>query len=164
MLHARWCAVGDVYVRGLARALGRTPVAVKAIHEGSPSRLSANECPQWASDGLERDALRALRGRELSLHVLFIVPEHHQRGVAEDARESARLVPSRDFGLEPHLAATSSEIDDRPWHVWVPALIEGHRVPLRQAEQVRHALGVNQIVGIDLPHHALKTTTVDRLR
>ena len=66
---------------------------------------------------------------------------------------SPRLRPHFSFLMRPQLAATPLEIDDQPRRLCVAALAKRHRVPLREAEQLGHALHINDVVGVDVVAH-----------
>jgi hypothetical protein len=61
--------------------------------------------------------------------------------------------PPLDLGTEPKLDAALTEVDRRPWHVLVFPLVLEYRVAVREAQDIRHALGVEEIVGLDLRGH-----------
>jgi hypothetical protein len=61
--------------------------------------------------------------------------------------------PTDYFASEPHLAATASKINNGTRHVRVTALIQRHRVALRQAKNLGHSLSVDEVADIDLPRH-----------
>lgn len=63
------------------------------------------------------------------------------------------LAPSSNFRFLPETRPAGSQINHRPRHVRVTALIRAHAVALGQSEQVGHALCVDQILGVDLGAH-----------
>jgi len=62
--------------------------------------------------------------------------------------------PPLDLRTEPELDAPLAQIDGRPWHVFVLPLVLEHGVPVRQTEDIGDALGVEEIVCLDLRGHA----------
>ncbi len=62
--------------------------------------------------------------------------------------------PAFDVGLEPDLHAPVAEVENRAWHVRVPMLVDAHGVAVREAKQIGHAIGVDEIVDVDSLTHA----------
>jgi hypothetical protein len=71
------------------------------------------------------------------------------------------LCPSSDLRAKPELHATVPEVNDGAWHVGVASLIQADAVAMRQPEDVGHAGGVDEVLGVDPWSHALKATSVD---
>jgi hypothetical protein len=61
--------------------------------------------------------------------------------------------PALDLGTEPKLDSAVTEIDHRPWHVFIPALVEADAVAVGNAEKISDRLGVKQIFRRDLGTH-----------
>jgi hypothetical protein len=55
--------------------------------------------------------------------------------------------PPLDLRAEPELDAALAEVDRRPWHVFVLPLVLEHRVAVREAQDIRYALGVESAEG-----------------
>jgi hypothetical protein len=70
--------------------------------------------------------------------------------------------PSLDIGPQPEFDPTRPEIDDRARHVLVPSLIQIDAVAVGELENLCDALRIDEVVGIDLPSHTIKATSVDR--
>jgi hypothetical protein len=43
-------------------------------------------------------------------------------------------MPSLDLGSEPKARSTAAEIENWTWHVWVPAQILAHGIPVSETE------------------------------
>jgi hypothetical protein len=69
--------------------------------------------------------------------------------------------PSLDFGSEPQLHAASAELDDRPGHVVIAALVQADAVSVGEAQEVGDAVGVGQILRMHERGHDKKSTSVD---
>jgi hypothetical protein len=79
---------------------------------------------------------------------------------ATTALSSDPLSPSLDLGTEPELDASLTQVDDRLWHVVVPALVLKHGVAVGESEDVSDALCVEKILGSDAWRHASHPTFV----
>jgi hypothetical protein len=60
--------------------------------------------------------------------------------------------PGGDLRAEPKLDAALTEVEHRPRHVSVSLLVLEHRVPISEAEDLRHALRVDQVVSVGADH------------
>lgn len=60
--------------------------------------------------------------------------------------------PDGDLRAEPKLDAALTEVEHRPRHISVSLLVLEHRVPISEAEDLRHALRVDQVVSVDVDH------------
>ena len=58
-----------------------------------------------------------------------------------------------NLGLKPDLGAAVAELNHWSWHVAVPVLVDADGIPMCEAEQIGHAVGVKQIIGVDSPAH-----------
>ena len=62
--------------------------------------------------------------------------------------------PAFDVGLEPDLHAAVAEVEDGSWHIRVPMLVHAHGIAVREAKQLCHAIGVDEIIDVDSLAHA----------
>jgi hypothetical protein len=64
--------------------------------------------------------------------------------------------PAFNVRPEPDLDAAVAEVEDRPWHVRVPVLVDAHRRAVSEAKQLGHGIGVDEIVDVDSLAHAFR--------
>jgi hypothetical protein len=57
------------------------------------------------------------------------------------------------LGPQPEPRPASTEVDDGTWHLRVALLVAAHGIPVAQAQQIGHALGVDQILGSNSRGH-----------
>ena len=68
------------------------------------------------------------------------------------------------FCPEPHFAASFPQVDQRPRHIGIAALVKRHCVSLSEAEHVGHALGIDQFFYVYFSTHrpfSLQVLTVE---
>jgi hypothetical protein len=68
--------------------------------------------------------------------------------------------PLLDLRAEPELHAALAQVDDRAGHVRVAVLVDAHGVVARDAEDLRDAMSVEEVIDDDSPRHALQITSV----
>jgi hypothetical protein len=68
--------------------------------------------------------------------------------------------PALNLRAEPQLDAAFTEIDHGPWHVDVLPLVLEDGIAVREAEKVRHALGVDEILRFHPRRHSADPTSV----
>ena len=51
--------------------------------------------------------------------------------------------PALDLRPEPELDTPFAEVDDRAWHIHVPTLVQAYAVPMREADDLGDALGID---------------------
>jgi len=61
--------------------------------------------------------------------------------------------PSLHLSSQPEPRPSSTEVDDGTRHLRVALLVAAHGIPVAQAQQIGHALGVNQILGSNSRRH-----------
>lgn len=71
-------------------------------------------------------------------------------------RFAAGIGPSSDLRPKPQPRPSASQINDRPRHVRVPALVHADGVAVSQPEQLSDAVRVQKVLYIDLAAHSLR--------
>ena len=55
-------------------------------------------------------------------------------------------VPSLDLGSQPEAGAAGSKIEDRPWHVWIPALVLADGISVAEPQDPSDVVGIDEVV------------------
>jgi hypothetical protein len=79
-------------------------------------------------------------------------------GATSGTRATGRRLlgcPAFNVRPEPDLDAAVAEVEDRPWHVQVPVLVDADGVAVGEAQELSYAVGVDEIVDVDSLTHAL---------
>jgi hypothetical protein len=63
--------------------------------------------------------------------------------------------PSFDLGSEPQLRAAAAEVNHGAGHLVVARLVLADGIAVCKAKELSHALGVNEVVDVDLAAHAM---------
>jgi hypothetical protein len=66
---------------------------------------------------------------------------------------SRALRPRNDLGPEPQPCPTATQDHNRPRHVGIAALIDADRGALREAQEFRNTLCVDEVLGVDSRRH-----------
>ena len=61
--------------------------------------------------------------------------------------------PTLDLWAQPEFHPAIPEIHDGARHVFIPALVQADAVAVRQGEQVRNGLGIEEVFGGDAGRH-----------
>jgi hypothetical protein len=62
-------------------------------------------------------------------------------------------IPVLDLRPQPEAGAARAEIEHWPWHVFEPALVLAHGVPVGQAEDASDVVGVDELINDDSSSH-----------
>jgi len=62
-------------------------------------------------------------------------------------------MPALDLGTKPEHRSAATEVDHRPWHVWVARLVLADRVPVSKTQDLGNVVGVDQVVDEDSSGH-----------
>ena len=79
-------------------------------------------------------------------------------GATSGTRAAGRRLlgcPAFNVRPEPDLDTAVAEVEDRPWHVRVPVLVDADAVAVSEAQELSHAIGVDEIVDVDSLAHTL---------
>jgi hypothetical protein len=90
--------------------------------------------------------------RAMSLWLLHTPPCGDPLAHFESSATAAKL-PRVNLRPQPQTSTAFDEVDNRPWHVLVPAEIRGHAIRMAQAEQRGHSSGVDQVIHVYFPTH-----------
>jgi len=62
-------------------------------------------------------------------------------------------MPSLDLRPQPEAWAAGAKVEDRSWHVWIPALVLTDGVAVAEPEDPGNVVSVDEVVEQDSPQH-----------
>jgi hypothetical protein len=132
--------------RPLARSARVTTAASSWGTPGPATRFWA-----VAGPGVEGDAVRGDRSSQVEIRGTAQTARGRSSGPLIDQPRTATTSstlpmlgrPPLDLGTQPQLRPTATTNDDRPRHLWIARLVFGHRVAMRQAQDLGDLLRVD---------------------